>query len=236
MPKLHLNLDTLSYDKIMDMAPCLNEAVKCALDDSLNQVYDKWVESAKSSLKSGKASYISGLSIQKASDYAGSVVLQGDFPTRLEKGSPPYDLKVLFSRSSKLKFAKSGGWYLDVPMRQGTPNAVNFSSNMPYSVYTPAKKLPTWGVMRTDVGKTESWNGYQYTTSSFDYLTKVPIKQGSRSLNTYMVWRRVSENSDPSSWMHPGFKGAHLTDQIVPYANSIFETNVRNYIQKVFGF
>jgi hypothetical protein len=216
------------------MSPCLKETVQSAFVDSMFQIKKQWENLAKTNLRSGKAAYVQGLSVQINKDgLSGSVRLEGDFPTKLEKGSPPYDLKILFSQSAKVKFSKSGGWYIDIPMRQGTPNSTNFSSSLSNSVYTQAKKLPAWGVLRTNQGSTESWTGYQYSASTFDYLTKVSTSSGK---NSYMTWRRVSDKSDPTSWIHPGFTGVHLLDQMEPSASSILESTVKKYINQVFGF
>lgn len=236
MTNLKIKIDSSSFDKIASMSPVLNETIKVAISDSIVQIEQLWESFAKVNLRSGKAEYIEGLSIKMNNDgNSGSVILSGDFPLRLEKGCPPYDLKQLFSQSPKVKFSKSGGWYMDIPMRQGTPSSNNISSKLNNSVYNLAKKLPSWGVLRTSQGSTESWNGYQYTTSTYDYLTKVASNLGSKSLNSYMIWRRVSDKSNPMSWMHPGFIGVHLADQLVPYANSIIENTVNDYIHKVFG-
>jgi len=236
MPKLQIKLNTDSLNKIADMSPALDRAITSALADTLVQIESQWESLARSNLRSGKAAYIDGLSIQMKDAYSGSVVLQGDFPLKLEKGSPPYDLKALFAQSSKLKFSKSGGWYINIPLRQGTPNSMNMSSKLTNTVYTQAKKLAPWGVLRTDQGRTESWNGYQYSTSTYDYLTKTRAQQGSKTLNAYMIWRRVSDKSSPDAWIHPGFKGVHLADQISSYADMLLDTTAKDYINKVFGF
>lgn len=233
MYKFKVKLDTNSFDKIVDMSPCLRETVKIALVDSLAEIEKQWESLAKSNLKSGKADYINGLSIQVGKDgLSGSVVLSGNFPVRLEKGSGPYDLKPLFSQSSKVKFSKSGGWYMDIPMRQGTPNSTVQSATLTNKVYNQAKKLPAWGVLRTNEGSTQSWTGYNYYAATYDYLTKIPQASGK---NAYFIWRRVSANSDPMAWWHPGFDGVHLADKITPVATSILESTVVKYINDVFA-
>jgi hypothetical protein len=208
MGNVKITVSSGDYSKVSNIMPCLEQTIQSAVIDSLEIVRQKWIEEAKAKLRTGRAEYIAGLgedSIQISSDgLSGSVVLTGDFAKKLEQGTPPYDLKEIFARSNKVKHGKNGGWYIDIPMRQGTPNSVNFSSKIAPGVYTRAKKLPEWGRMGNTINNVQtSWAGYRHKNDVSSGLTKIPYQQGSRSLNTYMVWRRVSENSDPSSWMHP---------------------------------
>lgn len=234
--RVQVKINTDDYDLVSSMSPVLKQTVQAAVADSLVEIQKQWENLAKSKLKSSKDAYINGLSISLSKDaLSGSVRLEGNFPLKLELGSEPYDLKPLFESSPKVKHsAKTGDWYMNVPMRQGTPNSNVLSSKLPSSIYNKAKKLPNWGRLKVNSAPEQSWTGYTYTTSKYNDLTKIAIYSSKRSM--YMIWRRVSPKSDPLAWIHPGLQGVHLAKEIKPNINSIVTTKVRDYIQEVFGF
>lgn len=234
MSRVNVKIDANSFDLLAEMSPVLNNAIKKAVSDSLENIYDKWTSVAKERLNTTAEDYISGLSISVSNDgLSGSIKLEGSFQEKIELGSSPFDLKVGFSQSSLVKASKkTGNWYLDIPFRHGTPNSKLTYSKLPYRIYNSAKKIPNLGKLSVNEPALTSWTGYQHTTSIYDDLKKISIKSGKR--NMYMTWRRVSEKSDPLSWVHPGFKGVNLLQDITPFASQILEETVRNYIHEVF--
>lgn len=234
MSRVNVKIDANSFDLLAEMSPVLNTAIKRAVSDSLENIYDRWTFAAQERLNTTAEEYTSGLKTFISNDgFSGSIKLEGSFQEKLELGSGPFDLKVGFSQSNLVKSSnKTGGWYMDIPFRQGTPNSKTTYSKLPYRVYNSAKKLPNLGRLSVNEPSATSWTGYEHTTSIYDDLKKINIKSGKRSM--YMTWRRVSENSDLLSWMHPGFKGVNILQDIKPFASRILEETVRNYIHEVF--
>lgn len=157
----------------------------------------------------------------------------------IEEGAGPFDMKPYFMGSPKAKVGKNGVKYLTIPFRWGTPGIVGeadtFSGVMPKAVYDVVKSKPTnipvsgggsrsVGIslkeipaqfqmkkVRPAIAATETnqaWAAYQ---------NKAPVSQGiskyndpSTGQNTYRSFRRVSENSDPDAFIHPGIKAYNL--------------------------
>lgn len=176
-------------------------------------IKNAWAEEAKSRLRTTASSYIKGLrsSINMGGGSTrGEVYLEGDWANKLEHGFPSYDMKPVFQRSSKKKVSEqSGQWYMHVPFRHTTPAATGRQgSRMTNSIYRQARKLPQWGRISA-------------TGTKYDGMQKVP-ESSTSSRSAYMTWRTVSENSNPTSFVHPGFNGVHIAKDLEPQIEDTF--------------
>lgn len=240
--KSGIRISGVKYSNVASMSPVLEQAVQNAVQTSLYQVRDIWKDMAKSRLHSAKNEYLDALGDDSITitdgGLSGKIKLTSSIAKLLEEGTPPYDLKDGFRKSSKVKVTKTGDWYLDVPIRYGTPNSTTQSSNLPYGIYNVMKKTEKWGRYAGDGFKwspvQSATTGYQYSTSVYGGLTKVPMNSAGRNLNTYLVWRRVSANSNAGAWIHPGFQGAHILDSIKSQARAITRKNIEDAIHEAF--
>jgi hypothetical protein len=137
----------------------------------------------------------------------------------IEKGVKSFDMKIGFKKSPKTSYTKEGGWYLTIPLRQYTPNSKK-SGRMPAIIYKRAKSLAPGAALR-EASLPEVFKDLK--TSHAGYQHKAPIYAGLQrkanadlSRSKYFTFRRVSEKSDPSSWIHPGFPPAKIMGQIRP--------------------
>lgn len=108
-----------------------------------NRIYENWWTIAGNGLTKSRDIYQRSLIVADRGRFEGAVVLLGSLPNMIEEGVGAFDMKVGFSQSPKVKFTKSGGWYLTVPFRIGTPGTIgtNFASVMPQEIYDVAKDL-----------------------------------------------------------------------------------------------
>lgn len=109
------------------------------------------------------------------------------------------DLKPYFSRSSKAKPKKGGGWYLIVPIRVKT-------NKMQSSLYKKLNQLkPKQTYANTIASYLEATNssGKKYTNPQPNKyqgnITKVQKENSKKS--TYVMFRTVSNKSPASSWV-----------------------------------
>jgi hypothetical protein len=115
---------------------------------------------ATHSLHQTKKRYIHAINVVDSGKLEGTVIL--DFSKdplikMIEEGANAFDMKKKMLASPKAKTNKSGGKYLTIPFRFGTPDAVGesdvFSSIMPDAVYEVAKAettdIPTVGGRRS---------------------------------------------------------------------------------------
>jgi len=184
-------------------------------------------------LKTTRRRYLQSLRLVDEGRMVGTVMLdfsQDSLIQMIERGGSAFDMKEGILRSSKVKVTKAGNKYLTIPFRWATPSALGesdlFTGRMPNSVYKVAKKLDsatpsgnssgiqdsmltpkrqTLGVRKevTD-GAGKVYAEYSHKSSIYQGIRKETDSATGQS--TYNSFRRVSELSDPNSFIHPGIK------------------------------
>jgi hypothetical protein len=215
---IKINLDTVkSVLQEYDIPTSeLNAFTKVVRGEIMFELRNNLILVAKQKLKTSKSDYINSIVLTK-----NVLSLNGDFANAIESGSQPYDMKVGFENSSKKKRSLSGGWYLTIPFRIGTPSSsgVQSSAVMTRSIYDQirAGKRPdtsnqppkTRATVSNSSGKI--WEQYVNKYSVFDGI--VQNKNPITGKSTYNTFRRVSDKSDPNSWIHPGIQAHNLMDE-----------------------
>jgi len=168
----------------------------------------------------------------------------------LEIGYPARDLKLEMLNSSSAKQGKSGK-YVDVPfkhvMSRGPKQSHGVTAAVKSKVQTVVRAersqarlegreqrspLRVTGSMPggTNVqqrygkrGKAEPWlTMVSHKTSIFSNMIRTKVGKSGK----YSTIRRISENSDPQSWWHPGFKGINALKDI--------KTDLRNVMRQMY--
>jgi len=175
----------------------------------LKELQSNWIQLAQQNLQTAQQQYVSGIQISES-----KIELVGDLPNMIESGAPSFDMKESFKKSSKVKYGRKG-WYLIIPMQYSTRSSAS-SPKMPRSVYEAIKKSKARSLAADQLPKKHSKagvskTGYEHKFPKFAGLTKTP--QGKSGRNTYSTFRVVSANSDPNSWIHPGFQAKNLVQK-----------------------
>lgn len=194
--------------------------------------YNDWVSKAQDSLNSRRQSYISAIKKfypYNNDDLQAVIKLDTSFSRMIEEGSPPFDMKRGFVNSTK-KTTTSKGWYLTIPIRHGTPETFQYGSPMPKEVYTLAKKLNAGQKLSITGNLGTSFTGYNHKNNIYDGMRKVIHSYKNSAQSQYVTFRRVSNNSDPSSWYHPGFKPISLIPKVASNVQSNLEKSVEAVI------
>lgn len=195
------------------------------LDEIAERFSDNWKNEAGKVLKQTRQEYQKSIYIEKPDPYSVAVGLAGWLPNAIEKGIEPFDMKLEgFSKSDKRKFKKNGGWYLTIPFRIGTPGIVAdssiFSSIMPNEVYKVVLK-ELEGDSKRSLSVSELPEEFRIKGIRPEVINKVtqqvfPVYQHKNSIyegmrksdeehhGHYVTFRRVSDLSDPNSWIHSG--------------------------------
>jgi len=120
-----------------------NQVIKAACQAVTLEIHRNWIAAAERELKSTRNGYIRGLLVAEDGMFANTITLVGVLNNMVENGVSAFDMKDGFMKSSKVKFNKKGGWYLTIPLRQATPDAVGesevFAGIMPVEVYNLMK-------------------------------------------------------------------------------------------------
>ena len=200
--------------------------------DSLSLMFqEEWVNQINTHLHSSRQEYMRGMFVERPNDKSivfGVTERQSKLAVAIESGKAPWDEKEGFQKSSKRIKTKKGGWYLTIPFRHAIPTSVGespiFSTIMPGSIYKMARtsnspltreELPSPynepGMREPIIREGLNIPAYKHKSATYEGLIRVVDRDENRG--QYLTFRRVSNNSDPSSWWHPGFEARELLNK-----------------------
>lgn len=189
---------------------------------------NEWKSEAAQTLKSSRQEYISNLNVVDEGFAKGAVVLTGWLPNSIEDGLDPFDMKDGMLNGPHAKTGADGKRYNTIPFAHGTPGSLieNFNGGiMPKEVHNVAKKKAIGDPIKKNelpkkfqapqkknviIPESKAISQYQHKASIYEGITKNKDSAGNIG---YTSFRRVSENSDPSSWLHPGLEARHLAEK-----------------------
>jgi hypothetical protein len=223
--------------------PYTAAAVKEATRDVIQRTWIQYAQGATVSFSGGtfRINSVSGAYVRSIEDglrfpedMTGEVFTTSPTGAIIESGSQPRDMKAKMLASPKARIGKDGKRFITIPFRHGTPGTVTMAP-MPQHIYDAAKNLGysrrngelgsaagtnryTWG---GKLGKSSEGQrshsgahpgaGYTWKTGQFSGMAKM----GQSGHSQYMTFRRLSENSDPKAWQHPGVKPRPIREAVV---------------------
>lgn len=212
------------------------------LDNMSKEYMKNWERLIESNLSSTRGEYMDAIFDERPDDFTavfGMTPRQSKLGMMLEEGASQFDIKDGFAKSNKRvtklatnkdgtlkrdKYGKTsyGGWYLTIPFRHATPEAVaeSFSSKMPGSIYqltkTSSKPLKLRDLPGNFNKVRTSHAGYQHKAAIYEGLHRRDISSTNKEKRGgYYTFRRVSSESDDNSWMHPGFQALNLMEKAI---------------------
>jgi len=184
-----------------------------------------WENNIDNSLKSTRSEYKQAIFTEQPDDYSmifGMTPRKNKLAMMLEDGASEFDIKDGFKKSSKKKQKKDGGWYLTVPFRHATSEAVaesmTFQNKMPKEI-EKLVKITDKPLKLTDLPegyreKRTSRVGYQHKAAIYEGLHRKDISSTeNENRGGYFTFRRVSDKSESDSWQHPGFQPLKLMEK-----------------------
>lgn len=169
-----------------------------------------------------------------------SVVTLYERALTIEEGKPAYDMKPAILAGPAARVGKNGR-YNRIPFRWMTPQKGGgnraHGQAMPLDIYTTVKQqgvyrdpAPRGGIQqgqRSKLAATININAltagapapmagnYTWRYGLFHGMRKYTKQYDKARQSTYWTFRTVSEDSDPSSWIHPGFPANPILDAVV---------------------
>lgn len=238
------------------------EDVENIIDSTVKEITasfaSKWENQANISLQQTRSRYVRNLIVVDTGRMEGAVILdytKDSLIRMLEEGAAPFDIKVGMSKSDKRKMNKKGGWYLNIPMRKGSPGAIGessvFSGTLPEEVAKAVRAkpqiFPTKGGGMRSAGLSANEIPEQFKAPSVrpkietksqtfeQYESKSSIHQGVTRAqdpvtgqSTFMSFRTTAESSDSNSWIHKGFNEYNLAGK----ALSSLEANIQDELTR----
>lgn len=223
-------------------AVTMKKAVKVAID-ALSRVADATLHKTAPEFKAMLPESVI------ATDTALLIELQG-IAKDLDKGFPARDMKAEMLASPGAKTGKNGGRYIDVPFKHQVESRY---AGMPSQLKTRVKAvvqkerrdarsegremhnpLRVLGSMPGRTNQQTRFNtkgratqiNVKHKTSIYSDMFRMAKKVGSTVSGSYQTIRRISANSDPQSWFHPGFQGIRALKQV--------EKELRQALQTMF--
>lgn len=184
-----------------------------------------WERNIDTNLRSTRSEYKQGIFTEQPDDFSiifGMTPRQSKLGMMLEEGASAYDIKEGMASSQKKKPKKGGGWYITVPFRHATSEALaesmTFSGRMPREVEA-AVKVSDKPLNLADLPpnyqqRKTSWVGYKHKAAIYEGLHRRDISATQKEKRGgYYTFRRISDKSEENSWMHPGFEPLKLMEK-----------------------
>ena len=196
------------------------------LDRIADEYMMRWNDIVNNNLHSTRSEYKKAMFVEypdEKSVIIGLTPRQSKMALMIEDGADSFDQKEGFKKSPKAKNPGTNKWYLTIPFRWATAEAVAessiFSGQMPKPIQQLVK-VATKPITESDLplsfqGKgSNPTSGYVHKYNVFHGLRRQDASSTTReNRGQYMTFRRVSENSDPGAFIHPGFKRHGFMEQ-----------------------
>lgn len=236
-------IDTVDLSRQFNLSAAQVEGVCDNIAKTMAARYAQTLEqAAQRALHQTRQRYIRNIKVVDSGRMEGTVMLdysKDPMVQMLEEGASPFDMKTKMLQGRKVKIGKSGGRYLTIPFRWGTPGAVGeadvFTGTLPQAVYDAVRamtqsipvsgggsrtaglnvtSLPTplqqVGSRKAIADSTGKVMFKEYEHKTSLFQGIVQQKDGATGQNRYFSFRRVSEKSDPDAFIHPGIEQYNL--------------------------
>jgi hypothetical protein len=226
----------------------INSLTNFMLDRMVDEFTDNWMKSVDSSLNSTREIYKEAIYTDRPDDRTAIIGLLGSnkLAMMIENGATNFDIKEGFSNSEKRIKKDDGGWYLTIPFRHASTEAVTGSvvgEGLPKEIYEIAKSNVnepiTQEQLPNDFKEVKTHKIQINTGSVLQYTHKSPIFEGLVRKNIgstdkekrggYYTFRRVSDkNEGDESWQHPGFIAKNFMESTFNNTSDKIDTMVSN--------
>lgn len=226
------------------------------IDRVIVEYSTRWEDLVNRELKKSRSEYKRAMFMERPSNMEvifGLMARESPLAIMVEEGVSPFDEKIGFKNSDKTKQKKDGGWYLTIPFRHATPEAVAesgiFASIMTKDIYKVAKQS-TRPLKITDLPEKHRLPGirkeintpnlvvpeYIHKTPQYKGLVKINIQSSDKEVRSgYFTFRRVSDKSDPNSWWNTGIVPRKLMDRALEQADisKVAQMAIDNFLEKI---
>lgn len=199
---------------------------KFILDSVVDSFVRQWEEEVDNSLHSTRAEYKKGI-FQESPDentiIVGLTPRQSKLSMMLEDGVTQFDIKAGMENSDKRHLKQNGGWYISIPFRYATAEALGESMSFANKLPKPIQKLVKNNVNPLQIGQIPSpynktgqnqTSGYTHKFNIYEGLHREEIGSGSKEKRgAYMNFRRISDKSDKDAFIHPGLEALKLMEK-----------------------
>lgn len=224
------------------------------LDRVTDEFMSQWEDIINTSLDSTRDEYKRAMYTDRPDDNTSIIGLtsrNSKLAMMIETGTSAFDEKEGFSKSNLKKPKKDGGWYLTIPFRHATSDAI--MSEMIQGTKTSVLDFMKQGSTVAGKDLPSPHNETQTHVVEFapgitmTYKHKSPIYEGMhrRDISStlkekrggYFTFRRVSDKSEDESWIHPGFAPYDLMGKALQGVDilHLVDLSVQEFLDQKFG-
>lgn len=198
---------------------------------------------ADKELQSTKQEFLENTDVYYTQDYVLVVEIDPSswIANAVESGVSGFDMKQGFLNSKNVKLSKDGYKYFHVPIEKnpqwssGTVKGQFYDERIKNALQNPQFMLSNWKQqssgeiieyqqLQTD---DEVLKGFYRTRQ---YKDKESVKK-SKPKWGYIMFRTVSEKSDPNSWQHPGIEKHNILRSVEQWLHESVDTLLDNFIK-----
>jgi len=225
------------------------------LDRVVYEYMSKWENLINVGLHGTRDEYKRGMYTERPDQHSAIIGLtsrESKLAMMIEAGANSWDEKLGFEGSDKKHIKADGvGWYLTIPFRHGTSEAIMEmeSPGSGVSIIDLMKSGQTIGAgqLPEQFAEIQTHQMTMNTGSVITYKHKAPIYEGmhrrdiSSTINEkrggYFTFRRVSDKSDEQSWIHPGFVAHNFMDKALQATqiDKVVDSAVQDWLDTKFG-
>jgi len=233
--KITINVQDLIED-IESFEETIIQDIKDKVKDFSKAAYNEALRLSSQKLGTSATQWQNNLKYEEAGKDTYIIYLvEGSPAIPFEEGFGPFDMKPGFLMSGKAKRSLKGKKYLDVPIpqypsskRPGSKKIVDMRSAVASVLKdrTVEKRIKEYNAQSKGLSKYGKITRY---TNTKDPRTEglVKVSPPGKGRNRYYIFRRVSENSDGKSWIHPGFQGVDIFTDLESYVQKGIEDIIR---------
>lgn len=224
------------------------------VDRVVDGFMEKWQDLVNGQLNSTRDEYKRAMYTDRPDERTAIIGLtarESRIPMMIEVGAEPFDEKIGFMNSDKKVAGIDGRWYLTIPFRHGSSEAI-MEMMVPgggVSVIDLMKQggTVTQAMLPEPFSEAQTHRLELNTGSIITYKHKAPIYEGmhrqsigstqAENRGGYFTFRRVSDKTDPSAWIHPGFTPHLFMDKTLHDAQlgAIVDNAVQDWLDVKFG-
>ena len=198
---------------------------------------------ANKKLQSSKQEYIDNTDVYYDKDYVLVVEVNKDswLANAVESGASAFDIKTGLLNSDKAKLSSKMFKYIRVPMQKnlswesGTAKGQEYQDHIKKALESPMFMLSNWKqqasgeVMEYQKLVTDDplLSGF-YRTRTYKSFEETKTKKPQWG---YVMFRTVSERSDPNSWQHPGIEKKEILKDLERWMHQSVDILLENFIQ-----
>jgi hypothetical protein len=223
---------TLSEEKFSEIANKIDEAMPGVIEYLIDSTYEMWRAEASGVSTGWGEIYASAIKRGKDEVYLDEDMKTAKnkpalmFADMVEKGMKSFSIRDALLASDKAKVGPSGVKYITVPFPVRTPRS---NKNVKMGSQFGGREM-TQEIHKIVKGGGKIKAGTATGGQDISGLTKYVTRQRHEQ---YGIFRRVSENTPPDKWVHPGVPAEPVLDKVRAQINTEIQNVLREFCQAI---